>query len=186
MPLLRLTCRELTLFNNEKQGPRYLALYIKVYDAAGTQLSAFEWNNRSRQFDDPSARRLDDDIDHPNVLDISVSGRATVRVEAFGSQADPWPNAASHQTHLGGAFAHLDPANVDTLGVITLGPTTTLVGNRIGYQVVLEAETIAAPVSAAYHVQFRNILLYSNENRGADHIALYARVTGPGVDEEFR
>jgi hypothetical protein len=178
MPIVRFTFRELLLLANERQSAARFALYISIAKEGGT-LSLFEWNNRGRPLDDDAVRPLDDDFDHWNVIDVELADAITLRMDAYSGGTKDWPNAATGATHLGGRTFQCDATKPDTLGVITLGPTTTSQSLALGYQVVATVAVVAPPKERALRIHFENLLLLDNDQSGQPYVGLHAHILDP-------
>jgi hypothetical protein len=184
MARVRLTFRNLTLFEDEEAGDTHMALYAAVRDDTGAVITTFRWNNVGVKVNETNTYALDNDPSNQNVLDVDVPGLSTISIEAYADDDQDWPTASSHENALGSAVATFDTRVISTLGSLTIGPTTTDNGNT-GYQVVVEVEPVSVPISARVRIQLRNLVLYEDEEAGDTHMAVYLHARGPNIEQEI-
>ncbi|MEU1599169.1 fibronectin type III domain-containing protein [Streptomyces sp. NPDC005708] len=190
MARIRLTFESLTLFQDEEAGDTHMAVYVTVKDTAGNQLAAFRWNNQSQKVDEVRSYSLQVDTTNSPVVDFELDSVATITVNGYTDDANPWPDAGGHENFLGTADALIDPRDPSTLGRLLLGPTTTDQGNT-GYDMTVQARVVEPSQRAQIRLTFKDLLLLEDEEAGDTHVAVYIRAFAPAqggveaIDEEL-
>lgn len=184
MSRIRLNFRNLTLFEDEEWGSTHMAMYATVRDSAGAIAAMFRWNNANGEVDETNTYSVNNDPSNPNVIDLDLPGVSTITVEAYADDDQNWPTSDSNENSLGSASVTFDTRIPSTMGTLTIGPTSTDEGDT-GYQVVVEVTPIAPPAPARVRIQFKNLVLYQDEEWGSTHMAIYVHARGPGIEREL-
>ncbi|MGW9022694.1 hypothetical protein ACWGQ5_00340 [Streptomyces sp. NPDC055722] len=190
MTRIRLTFESLTLFQDEEAGDTHMAVYATVTDTAGNQLAAFRWNNQNQKVDEVRSYSLQVDTTNSPVVDFDLDSVATITVNAYTDDDNPWPDAGGHENYLGTADALIDPRDPSTLGRLLLGPTTTDQGNT-GYDMTVQARVVEPSQRAQIRLTFKDLLLLEDEEAGDTHVAVYIYAFAPAqggveaIDQEL-
>lgn len=184
MTRMRLDFTSLTLFEDEDWGSVHMAMYAAVRDDTGTVIGSFSWNNLANEVDEVATYPLNVDPSLPNVVDVELPTWGTVEVHGYTHDDNAWPSPADHENDLGGASITVDGRVAATLGALTIGPTTTD-ENDTGFKVDVHATVVAAPQKADIRLNFKDLILYEDEDWGSVRMAVYVHAKAPaqgGVD----
>lgn len=183
MARTRVTFNTLTLIEDEDAGSTNIGVYATVKDGGSATLGQFQWNNRGIQVDEVRSFPLTSDLGHPPYFDFELDSPGTLTIRAFASD-DAWPDPGNKENDLGTLTATFDPRVPASLGSFVLGPSQTDNGNA-GYIVNCDVATIPqAPVQRA-RLEFKNLVLFQDEEGGSTNMAIYTRAKGPGIDQEL-
>lgn len=184
MPKTRVTFNTVTLIEDEDAGSTNMAIYATLTDVGvASTLGAFRWNNRGVQVNEVHAYPLTSDLGNPPFFDCELDGPGALKIDAFASD-DTWPDANNKENDLGSVSATFDPRVPASMGSFELGPSQTDGGNA-GYLVHFDVSVIPdAPVQRA-RIEFKNLVLFQDEEGGSTNMAIYVRAKGPGIDQEL-
>jgi hypothetical protein len=183
MPKTRIAFQSFTLIEDEDAGSTNMAIYATLTDPANSTIGSFRWNNRGIQVDEVRGFPLTSDLGNPPFIDIDLNTFATLTIRAFASD-DTWPDDGNKENDLGTVMLTFDPRVPASLGSFVLGPSSTDNGNA-GYLVQLRVLVVPdVPVQRA-RLEFKNLVLYEDEEGGSTNMAIYVRAQGPGIDQEL-